>query len=117
MMRQSIQQGRSQLRISEHATPFREGQIGGDDDAGSLIQFCEQVEQQCAPCLENGGSQSLLDHGEQESGGDMHLVVDRADGTIRRFGFYQMSTQPFGRCHLRSRALVFQLHIVLCHAV
>jgi hypothetical protein len=35
MMREPIQQCRGQFRITEYSAPFREGQVRGDDDAGS----------------------------------------------------------------------------------
>ena len=45
-MRQSIQQCRCQLGITEHIGPFREAQVGGDDQAGLFVQFAQQVKQQ-----------------------------------------------------------------------
>ena len=54
VMRESIQQRRGQLGIPEHAAPFRERQVGGNDDAGALIQLGQQVEQQGPPVCENG---------------------------------------------------------------
>lgn len=37
MMRQPIQQRGGQLGVAEHAAPFREGQIGRDDDACRIV--------------------------------------------------------------------------------
>ena len=51
VMGQAVQQSRCQLGINEHAAPFRERQIGGDDDAGVLVKLGEQMEQQCAASL------------------------------------------------------------------
>ena len=39
MMREPIQECRGQFGIDEHIAPFWEGEIGGDDHAGSLIKF------------------------------------------------------------------------------
>jgi hypothetical protein len=38
-MREPIQQCRGQFRITEYSAPFREGQVRGDDDAGSEIMI------------------------------------------------------------------------------
>ena len=42
----AIEQGSRHLGIAEDAGPFAETQVGGDHDAGALIQLAEQVEQQ-----------------------------------------------------------------------
>jgi len=39
MMSQPVQQCGGQLGVAEDAAPFREAQIGSDDDAGALIKF------------------------------------------------------------------------------
>ena len=43
-MRKTIEQGGGHLGITEHSGPFAEAEIGGDDDAGVLIELAEQVE-------------------------------------------------------------------------
>ena len=45
-MGQPVEQRRGQLGIAEHVGPFREAQVGGDDQAGLLVELAEQVEQQ-----------------------------------------------------------------------
>lgn len=42
---QSIQQGRGHLWVDKDLRPFREVQVGGDDQAGLLIEFTDQMEQ------------------------------------------------------------------------
>ena len=46
VMRESVQQCRGHLVISEHAGPLTEAQVGGDHDARALVQLGQQVEQQ-----------------------------------------------------------------------
>ena len=48
MMGEAIQQGGGHLCIAEDASPFAKAQVGGDHDAGALVEFAEQVEQQRA---------------------------------------------------------------------
>lgn len=47
-MGEPVEQGRGHFGVAEHLTPFREAQIGSDDDAGPLIKFAQEVEQQGA---------------------------------------------------------------------
>jgi hypothetical protein len=48
MVREAIEERRRHFGVTEHRGPFAEAEIGGDDDAGSLVKFAEQVEQQGA---------------------------------------------------------------------
>src|SRR3546814_2871405 len=32
------------LRVTEHAGPLTEAEVGGDDDAGALVEFAQQME-------------------------------------------------------------------------
>src|SRR3546814_4770053 len=34
------------LRVTEHAGPLTEAEVGGDDDAGALVEFAQQMEEQ-----------------------------------------------------------------------
>ena len=45
VMRESVQQCRGHLGIPEHTGPFAEAQVGGDHNAGALVQLGQQVEQ------------------------------------------------------------------------
>ena len=45
MMREAIQQGGGHFGIAKDAGPLAEAEVGGDNDAGSLIEFAEQMEQ------------------------------------------------------------------------
>ena len=46
MMGQPVQQGGGHLGIAEHVRPLAEAEVGRDNDAGALVEFTEQVEQQ-----------------------------------------------------------------------
>ena len=46
VMREPVEQGCGHLRVAEHAGPFGEGQVGGDDHTGALVELREQMEQQ-----------------------------------------------------------------------
>ena len=45
VMGQAIEQRSGHLGISEHARPFTEREVGGDDDRGALIEPADKVEQ------------------------------------------------------------------------
>ena len=47
-MSQAIEQRCRHLRIPEHSRPLAKAEIGRDDDAGSLIELAQQVEEQGA---------------------------------------------------------------------
>ena len=46
-MCETIEQCGGHFGIAKDRRPFAEAEIGRDDDAGALIEFAEQVEQQC----------------------------------------------------------------------
>ena len=48
MMGDAIQKRGGHLGITEHGRPLPEGEVGGYDDAGLLIELADQVEQQLA---------------------------------------------------------------------
>ena len=41
MMGKPIEQCRGHLCIAEHAGPFTEAEVGGDDDAGVLVELAQ----------------------------------------------------------------------------
>ena len=45
-MGEPIEQGRRHLGVTKDVAPLAEAQVGGDDHAGPLVEFAEQVEQQ-----------------------------------------------------------------------
>ena len=48
MVGEAVEKCRCHLGIAEHARPFAEAEIGGDDDAGLLVEPREQMEQECS---------------------------------------------------------------------
>jgi hypothetical protein len=46
VVRQAVEQGGGHLGVAEDAGPFAEGQVGGDEHAGALVELAQQVEQQ-----------------------------------------------------------------------
>jgi len=44
VMGEPIEQRRGHLGVAEHAGPFAEAEVGGDDDAGLLVELAEQME-------------------------------------------------------------------------
>jgi hypothetical protein len=61
---------RGHLGIPEHVGPFREAQVGRDDDAGAFVKLAKQVEQQ--------GATSLA-----ETGDALHAVLRAAGYNLR----------------------------------
>ncbi len=47
-MGQAVEACCGHFGVAEDGGPFAEAQIGGDGDAGALVEFAEQVEQQGA---------------------------------------------------------------------
>ena len=45
-MSEAVEQRRRHFRIAEDGRPFAEAQVRRDDDAGSLVEFAEQMEEQ-----------------------------------------------------------------------
>ena len=45
-MGETVEERRCHLRVAEHGGPFAEAQVRCGDDAGSLVEFAEQVEEQ-----------------------------------------------------------------------
>ena len=46
VMCQPVEQGGGHLSVAEHARPFAEGEVGGDDDRGALVEPADEVEQE-----------------------------------------------------------------------
>ena len=45
---QAVEKRGRHLGIPEHAGPFTEGEIGGEDDGGALVEPADEMEQQLA---------------------------------------------------------------------
>src|SRR5271166_7206583 len=67
VMGEAVEQRGRHLRIAEHARPFAEGEVGRDDDRGSLIKTADQVEQQLPAGLGEGEIAELVEDDEVEA--------------------------------------------------
>ncbi len=54
VVRQAIEERGGHLGVAEDGGPFAEGQVGGDDDRGALVEPADEVEQQLASGLCEG---------------------------------------------------------------
>src|SRR4051812_13751542 len=54
VMSEAIQQRGGHLGIAEDAGPFTEGEIGGDEDGGALVQPADKVKQELPAGLGEG---------------------------------------------------------------
>jgi len=54
VVREPVQQSGGYLWIAKDLRPFREAQVGCNDDAGGLIKLTEHVEEQGTPGLAEG---------------------------------------------------------------
>jgi len=48
MMREAVEHGGGHLLIAEDLRPFPEGEVGGDDHRGLLVELGDQMEEQLA---------------------------------------------------------------------
>src|SRR5689334_20457917 len=69
---QAVEQRRRHLWIAEHGSPFREGEVSGDDDRGAFVEPTDQMEQQLAA--------------RQRERGIAELVEDEKVDTCQRVG-------------------------------
>jgi hypothetical protein len=45
---EAIEQRGGHLGVAEHARPFAEGEIGGDDDRGAFVEAADEMEEELA---------------------------------------------------------------------
>jgi hypothetical protein len=64
----AIEQRRRHLWIADYARPFAEGEVGGNDDRGPLIETADQVEQQLPAGLGAGEIAEFVEDDEVEAG-------------------------------------------------
>src|SRR5271166_2257739 len=67
MMGEAIEQRGRHLWITEHARPFAEGEIGGDDDRSSLVEPADEMEQQLPAGLSEGQIAEFVEGDEVEA--------------------------------------------------
>jgi len=92
VMGEPIQQCRGHLGVIEHGRPFREAQVGGDDEAGLLVELVDEMEQKRAAGLaERQVSQFIEDH---QVG--VHQAVGDTSGFSRLLFLLQLVDQFVG---------------------
>lgn len=67
MMGDAIEESGGQLGGPEHRRPFPGRQVGRDDDAGLLVKFASQMEQQLPALTGEGKIAKLIEHDEVEA--------------------------------------------------
>ena len=67
MVREAVEQRGGHLGITENGRPFTEGEIGRDDDRGTLVETADQVEQQLAARLRERQITQLVEDDEVEA--------------------------------------------------
>jgi len=80
---EAIQQRGRHFGVGEDAGPFAEGQIGGDDDRGTLIKPIDEVEQELAAGLGEGQITELIENDEVHAG---QVIGNPALSTIAGLG-------------------------------
>ena len=65
---QPIEQRGGHLGIAEHARPFAEGEIGGDDDRGTFVKPADEMEQKLAAGLGEGQISEFVQDDEVHPG-------------------------------------------------
>ena len=68
VMGESIEQCSGHLGIAEHARPFTERQVGGDDDRGTLVEPADEVEQKLATGLSERQITEFVEDDEVHAG-------------------------------------------------
>jgi len=67
-MGQPVEQRGRHFGIAEHARPFAEGEIGGDDDGGALVEPADEVEQELTTGLCEGKIAQFVENDEVHAG-------------------------------------------------
>ena len=83
VMGEAVEQRGGHLGIAEDARPFAEGEIGGDDDRGALVEPADQVEQQLAAGLGEGQIAEFVEDDEVEA---REIIGDAALASGARLG-------------------------------
>ena len=80
---QAVEQGGRHLWIAKDARPIAEGEIGGDDDRGALVEPADQMEQQLTAGLGEGEIAEFIEDDEvkaREIIGEPSLAASAAFG-------------------------------------
>ena len=68
MVGEAIEQSGGHLGVTKDARPFTEGEIGGDDDGGSLVEPTDKVEQELAARLSERQISEFIEDDEVHAG-------------------------------------------------
>ena len=68
MVGQAVEQRGGHLGVAEHAGPFSEGEVGGDDDGGALVEPADEMEQKLAAGLSERQVAELVEDDEVHPG-------------------------------------------------
>lgn len=72
---EAVQEGGCHLGVAEDGRPFNEGEVGGDDDGGPLVEAAHQVEEQLTAGLGEGQIAKFVEDDEVEAG---QMICDAA---------------------------------------
>ena len=67
-MREAVEERRCHLRIAEHARPFAESEIGGDQDRSALVEAADEVEEKLPAGLGEGQIAEFVEDDEVLAG-------------------------------------------------
>ena len=76
---QAIEQRGGHLGVTEYGGPFAEGEIGGDDDRGALVEAADKVEQELAAGLGEGQIAELIEDDEVHAGRHMSVPAKKTN--------------------------------------
>ena len=68
MMGEAVEQRSRHLGVTEDGWPFAEGEIGGDDDRGALIELAHEMEEQLPAGLSERQVAKFIENGEVLTG-------------------------------------------------
>jgi hypothetical protein len=83
MMGEPVEECRGHLGVAEDGGPFAEGEIGGDDHRGLLVEPADQVEQELATGLSEGQIAEFVEDDEVHAG---EVIGDTAGPPGASFG-------------------------------
>src|SRR5271165_3558043 len=83
VMGEAIEQRRGHLGIAEHARPFAEGEIGGDQDRGALVEPADEVKEKLAARL---GKRQVAELVEDDEVHAAEIIGDAALAPGARLG-------------------------------
>ena len=68
VMCEAVEQGCRHFGVPEHAGPFTEGEVRGDDDGGAFVEPADEVEQELSAGLGEGQIAKFIEDDEVHAG-------------------------------------------------